>query len=141
MASEKFTQKIINRPKEVEYAIKLLLTSIVFGAVVGYLGFSSSADNQYTVIYSNFVILGLLFNGYMTYKISQNRDWARKLYILSTLLSTVFYIPELATSFYSTPINSFLQLVNILIQLLVVYFLLQKSAKEWFTLVKSKAID
>lgn len=141
MATENFTPKVINRPQEVEYAIKLLLTSIVFGAVVAYLNLSTSADNQYTVIYSNIVMLGLLFNGYMTYKISQNRDWARKFYILFTLLSTVFYIPQLATMFSSTPVNGSLQLLNMLIQLLAVYFLLRKSANKWFRLVKGKAID
>lgn len=140
MATENITPEIINRPKEVEYAIKMLLTSLVFGAVVGYLNISALADNEYFLIYSYILLLGLLLNGYITYKISQNRNWARKVYIVFTLLSTILYIPELAKMFLATPLNGFLQLVNMFIQLFAVYFLLQKGATEWFQLVNGKPV-
>lgn len=130
--------QIINRPKEVEFAIKLLLTSIVFGAVVGNFTISTSADKSYSMIYTDIILLSLLFNGYFAYKISQNRNWARRFYIIFTLLSLIFYVPQLFTLLSATPFNGLLQTGSILIQLGAVYFLLQKEAKEWFLLVNSK---
>ncbi|AHF07033.1 hypothetical protein DESME_08105 [Desulfitobacterium metallireducens DSM 15288] len=129
---------MITRPKEVEYAIKLLLTSLVFGVVAGFTNISASTDNDYLIIYSYIILLGLLFNGYFVYKISQNRNWARKFYIVFTLLSLIYYVPQWVTLFTSVPFNGLLQMVNILIQLSAVYFLLHKGAKEWFQLVNNK---
>lgn len=141
MAKEKVSPKTINRPKEVEYAIKTLLTSIVFGAMVGYINNSAAPDTQYFMIYSYIVLLGLLVNGYFAYKISQNKNWARKVYIVVTLLSLITYVPQLITLFSKTPFNGLLQLANILIQLIAVYFLLRKESKEWFLLVGRKQGD
>ncbi|HVJ48956.1 hypothetical protein [Desulfitobacterium sp.] len=138
MASENASPKITVRPKEVEYAIKLLLTSLVFGAVLGYSNISVSPDNEKFMIYSYIILLGLLFNGYFAYKISQNRNWARKFYIVFTLISLIIYVPQLTTLFLATPFNGFLQLVNMLLQLIAVYFLMQKETKEWFLLINNK---
>ena len=137
MATENASPKVIMRPKEVEYAIKLLLTSLVFGVLVGYVNNLGSAENQYFMIYTYIILLGLLFNGYFIYKISQNRNWARKVYIVFALLSLIFYVPQLASLFLSAPFNAFLQFANILIQLVAVYFLLKKESKEWFLLVNA----
>lgn len=138
MATKNASPVVVNRPKQVEYAIKLLLTSLVFGVLVGYINNSRSAEGDYFLIYTYIIILGLLFNGFFVYKISQNRNWARKLFIIFTLISLIFYVPQLASSILTTPFNALLQLANILIQLVAVYFLMQKESKEWFLLVNSK---
>lgn len=138
MATENASPKLIMRPKEVEYAIKLLLTSLVFSVLVGYINNLGSSENEYFMIYTYIILLGLLFNGYFIYKISQNRNWARKVYIAFALLSVIFYVPQLATLLLSTPFNAILQLANILIQLSAVYFLLKKESKEWFLLINAR---
>lgn len=136
MTEENTSTKIINRPNEVEYAIKTLLTSLVVGAFVGYMNNTASPDHEYFMIYTYIILLGLVFNGFFIYKISKNRNWARKVYIVFTLLSLIFYVPQLGTLFSSTPFNGFLQLVNIILQLIAVYFLMKRKSKEWFLLVK-----
>ncbi len=138
MATKNAQAVVVNRPKQVEYAIKLLLTSLVFGVLVGYINNSRSAEGEYFLIYTYIIILGLLFNGFFVYKISQNRNWARKLFIVFTFLSLIFYVPQLASSILVTPFNALLQLANILIQLMAVYFLMQKESKKWFLLVNSR---
>lgn len=138
MATKNATTVVVNRPTQVEYAIKLLLTSLVFGVLVGYINNSRSAEGEYFLIYTYIIILGLLFNGFFVYKISQNRNWARKLFIIVTFISLIFYVPQLASTILITPFNALLQLANILIQLIAVYFLMQKESKEWFLLVNSK---
>lgn len=138
MATKNAQAVVVNRPKQVEYAIKLLLTSLAFGVLVGYINNSRSAEGEYFLIYTYIIILGLLFNGFFVYKISQNRNWARKLFIVFTFISLIFYVPQLASSILVTPFNALLQLANILIQLIAVYFLMQKESKEWFLLVNSK---
>lgn len=138
MASKIASPQVIERPKEVEYAIKLLLTALVFGVIVGYVSISEPPDHKYFMVYSDLIILGLLFNGYFAYKISQNRNWARKFYISFTFLSLLFYISQLTTQLNSTPMNGILQGANILIQLAAVYFLLKKPSKDWFELVSKE---
>lgn len=138
MPKEITPTKLINRPIEVEYAIKTLLTSLVLGAFVGYINNSASPDHEYFMIYTYIILLGLVVNGYFIYKISKNRNWARKVYIVFTLLSLIFYLPQLLTLFSSTPLNGSLQLANIVVQLIAVYFLMLRKSKEWFLLVNNK---
>lgn len=138
MAKKENSPEKIYRPKEVEYAIKLLLTSLVFGVLVAYINNSVSPDSEYFMVQYNIILLSLLFNGYFIFKITQNRNWARKIYIAFTLISVPIYISQLITLFTTTPFNGFLLLANILIQVIAVYFLLTKESKKWFMLVKSR---
>lgn len=138
MAKKENSPEKIYRPKEVEYAIKLLLTSLVFGVLVAYINNSVSPDSEYFMVQYNIILLSLLFNGYFIFKITQNRNWARKIYIAFTLISVPIYISQLITLFTTTPFNGFLLLANILIQVIAVYFLLTKESKKWFVLVKSR---
>lgn len=88
---------MILRPKEVEYAIKLMLTATAFGALVGYLNIPVAPEHEYFQVYIYITLLGILLNGYFVYKVSQNRDWARKLYIILTLATFVYYLPRFVT--------------------------------------------
>jgi hypothetical protein len=88
---------VILRPKEVEYAIKLMLTATAFGALVGYLNIPVAPEHEYFQVYIYITLLGILLNGYFVYKVSQNRDWARKLYIILTLATFVYYLPRFVT--------------------------------------------
>lgn len=138
MGGKKNSPVVVHRPKEVEYAIKLLLTSLVVTVLVSYFNYSVTTQTEYFQVYAYFILLGLLFNGYFIYKISQNRNWARKFYIGFTLLSLIMYVPQIVTGFATAPFNAILQLLNILIQAAAIYFLLTKEAKKWFLLVNNK---
>ena len=138
MAEKKEERKEIHRPKEVEYAIKLLLTSLVFGGLVAYLNISVSPGDKLFTVYTDFILLNALFIGYFIFKISQNRNWARKFFIVFALLSIPIFFSQFIPSLPAKPFHSFLQLLNISLQLVAVYFLMKKEAKEWFLLVNKK---
>lgn len=138
MAKNNEERKEIHRPKEVEYAIKLLLTSLVFGGLVAYLNISVSPEDKLFTVYTDFILLNILFIGYFIFKISQNRNWARKFFIVFAVLSIPIFLSQLIPSFMIKPFNSLLQLLNILLQLIAVYLLMKKEAKEWFLLVNKK---
>lgn len=138
MGGKKDSPVVVHRPKEVEYAIKLLLTSLVVTVLVAYFNYSVTTQTEYFQVYAYFILLGLLFNGYFVYKIAQNRNWARRFYIGFTLLSLIMYAPQIVTGLATDPFNAVLQLFNILIQVVAVYFLITQEAKKWFLLVNNR---
>ncbi|MGI1660203.1 MAG: hypothetical protein ACRKFN_14785 [Desulfitobacterium sp.] len=136
MTNRDESSQVVIRPKEVEYAIKLMITTTALGVLVGYLNIPVSPYHEYFQAYIYLILLGMLINIYFVYKVSQNRDWARKIFIGLTLVSFIYYLPQLLTVFFSTPFNGVLQFVSMSLQVIAVYFLLRKEAKEWFVLVK-----
>ncbi len=138
MANRDVSSRVVIRPKEVEYAIKLMLTVTVLGALVGYLNIPVSPDHDYFRAYTYLTLLGVLVNVYFVYKVAQNRDWARKAYISLTLVAFIFYLPQLLTVLASAPFNGVLQLISMAIQVTAIYFLLRKESKNWFLLVKRR---
>lgn len=128
----------VYRPKVVELAIKLLLTSLAFGAFVAYLIYAAPTEGQVYLIYTDLILLNLIFNGFLVYMIYKNRDWARKFYILFTVVSIPIFASQLFQMITESPFNSILQLLNIFIQILAAYYLAKKESKEWFLLVNKK---
>ncbi|AGA69260.1 hypothetical protein Desdi_1810 [Desulfitobacterium dichloroeliminans LMG P-21439] len=131
--------QIVIRPKEVELAIKLMITATALGILVGYLNIPVSSDHEHFQAYTYLILLEMLMNIYFIYKVSQNRDWARKIYIGVTIVSFLYYLPRLFAVIVSTPFNGVLQFISMLIQVIAVYFLLRKGTKQWFLLVKRAA--
>ncbi|HHV65780.1 MAG TPA: hypothetical protein GXX46_12045 [Peptococcaceae bacterium] len=138
MSEVKNTGNKIYRPVTVEIAIKLLLTSLVFGALVAYLSISVSPDDKLFAVYTDLILLNLLFNGFIIYKITQNRNWARIFFVLFTIMSIPIFISQLVNTFMQQPFLDLLKLVNIFIQIAAAYMLMKKESKEWFLLAKTK---
>lgn len=138
MEGKESSVNTVYRPKEVELAIKLLLTSLAFGAFVAYLNISVPPEDTKFLIYRDLIFADLIFNGFIIYKIIKNRNWARIFYILITVVGVPIFLAQLIGDFTSAPLHSILQLINILIQVSGAYLLFKKESKEWFMLVKAK---
>ncbi|HHY27107.1 MAG TPA: hypothetical protein GX523_10275 [Desulfitobacterium dehalogenans] len=127
---------VVIRPKEVEYAIKLMLTATALGALVGYLNIPTAPGQDYFQAYIYLIFLGVLINIYFVYNVSRNKDWARKFYIILTLVTFLVYLPQLLAIFVAAPLNGVLQFIDMSIQVLAVYFLMRQESKNWFLLIK-----
>lgn len=120
------------RPKEVNLALKLLLTSLVTGALGGYLKPISLPENVPQIASFEILVLILLFNGYIYYSLFLRRNWARILFIILTLAGLPLSVTQWPTTILATPLSGTVNIVTTLIQLVAVYLLLKKSSKNWF---------
>lgn len=128
----------VYRPQTVEIAIKLLLTSLAFGFLVSYFNITVSSDNPLFSVYTDLILLNILFNGFFVFQVTRNRNWARKFIIVMTVLSIPIFLSQFFSTFSTKPLNAMLILVNILIQVAGAYYLLKRESKEWFLLVNRK---
>ncbi|WP_018211781.1 hypothetical protein [Desulfitobacterium hafniense] len=129
---------VVIRPKEVDYAIKLMLTATALGALAGYLNIPAAPGQDYFQAYIYLVFLGVLMNIYFVYHISRNKDWARKFYIILILVASLVYLPQVPALFVAAPFNGLLQCVPLSIQISALYFLMRRESKNWFLLIKRR---
>ncbi|NLI91258.1 MAG: hypothetical protein GX434_03380 [Peptococcaceae bacterium] len=121
------------QPKEVNLAVKLLLTSLVLGGLASILMPSVLPANVPAEANYYFIFLILLINGYIFYKIMMRRNWARILFIFLTIVGLPFSIPRLISAIAAYPLPGLLQIINMIIQLIAIYLLLKKESKSWFS--------
>ncbi len=126
----------VNRPKEVGLAIKLLLTSLLTGALAGFLKPIQLPDNIPQIASFEILVLILLFNGYIYYSLSLRRNWARLLFIILTVAGLPLTVTQWPHTFSINPLSGAIDMITTLIQLAAVYLLFKKSSKNWFTYKK-----
>src|SRR5580658_4528571 len=117
------------RPSQVSTAAGLMWGSLLLGLVTSALlrGHLPSGAHALFIQVFTFGVLALL-----TYLIWAGHNWARITFTVLFALGLVFYGPILIRFFQSSPMAGALNLVQTLLQLIAIYLLFTKPARDWF---------
>jgi hypothetical protein len=124
------------RPREVIYAIRLTIASLVLTVIAFPL-------RRPEVIKSHLIILGvfaifltLSFTIFLIFMILRGQNWARLLYITLFFLGLPFSVPTFLMALSKNPISAFTNLTQLSLQMMAVVLLLQKPTRDWFRFIK-----
>ena len=125
----------MERPKEVIYAIRMTIASLVLALIAFPL--------NRPVIKSHLIILGvfaifltLSFTVFLIFMILRGQNWARLLYITLFFFGLPFAVPAFLMALSRNPISAFTNLIQLSLQMMAVVLLLQKPTRDWFRFVK-----
>ena len=125
------------RPDRVNTAIKLLYSSLGVGVVRSLLEapalIKQGASLGFVVFVSVFV---LAFLSFFIHKIGKGRNWARITFLVMFILGIPISISPMIQSLMNNPVSGMLGLAQLVVQIIAIVFLFQKTASNWFKTIK-----
>ena len=126
----------IARPVSVRQAVVILYASLGLGIVrssleAQQLSASAPLGFVFAVALCVLVLMALI-----VYLIGSGKSWARMVFLVLFLLGCPLAVRPLLRSLEATPVSGILGLLQIVMQLLALVLLFQRSASNWFKAVK-----
>ena len=134
----------MDRPVAVENAIRLLLASICLTVLLAIwvaifprplppgLPVIPGVTETIRAITPIIAAATALFMGFVAYKISQGRNWAKRLFVVTFAIGLIGTVPSLYGMWKYDRLGSISGLVQTLIQTGAVWYLYTKDARRWF---------
>jgi hypothetical protein len=124
------------RPREVIYAIRLTIASLVL-AIIAFPLRRPEAMKSHLIIVGIFgIFLTLSLTVFLIFMILRGQNWARLLYINLFFLGLPFAVPAFLLTLSKNPIAAFADLLQLSLQMMTVVLLLQKPTRDWFRFIK-----
>lgn len=128
-------------PKKIKQAANLVYLSLLVGLIKSTLYETMTnqkilADPKSLVI----ALITILIIGFLGFKISQGKNWARIILLVMFILGMIAYPFIIIAEFQMNSLIGIVSIVQMLIQLYVLIILYSGEAKEWFKAQKLKTI-
>lgn len=127
-------QQAMERPREIIYAIGLVVLMYVLGWVGILLSWDYQMSLQSTGQFLIGQVLGIAIAGWIYYKVYQGRNWARILILVFSVFGwLMLLVPTVNQVLASAPtISQVVTISSHLIQLAVLWFLFISPGRHWF---------
>lgn len=126
------TQSAPNRPRSVSTAVNLLWASLAAGILKVLMDLSHLAGMaSVTAIVILSVVLLALF-GFLYFKISVGKNWARITFLVMGIVGIVPTIPIVSAEFSRSVVVGTLSLLQIALQVYAVFLLFTQPGSNWF---------
>ncbi|HSH97962.1 MAG TPA: hypothetical protein VK954_06690 [Methyloradius sp.] len=125
----------LQKPVEIKRAVNCLWASLAIGLVRPLIDWQhlQQISAQTSATFTLFVSLTVVaVVGWLIYKISKRKNWARITYLVPTLLGSVPYIPMLVGEFERSPFIGSLSVVQLVLQIFALWLLFTKPGSAWF---------
>ncbi len=123
---------ISDKPKQVALAVNLLWATQALsipGIIISALAYENFVDTSIFIAFCFFI---LLLNGFLIFKISQKKNWARVLTLVFIALSIPFYTKNIYNFFNESLFNGSVYLIQFVLQLSVLFLLARPNMAHWF---------
>ncbi|RJR32951.1 MAG: hypothetical protein C4567_17645 [Deltaproteobacteria bacterium] len=127
------------RPKEVVYATRFMIASLVL-AVIAFPLRGAELKPQLWFIGIFAIVLTIIFTLFLLFMILGGRNWARLLYVTLFFIGLPFSLPTFVITFSKNPVAALATLIQLSLQTMAVVLLLQKPVREWFRFVKLRKL-
>ena len=126
------------RPHKVGTAVKLLYITLGIGVLrsVTEASMHAEATSPGFVMFVTFSVLGIMW--LFVFMIGQGRNWARFTFLVLFIIGIPFSVLPLLQSLAAKPVSGLLGIVQIIIQIVALVFLFQKSSSDWFREMKTE---
>src|SRR5574340_560235 len=126
----------MERPREVVYAMRLTIASLVLALVAFPLRRPEVIKSHLMVLGIFAIFLTLSFTVFLIFMILRGQNWARLLYITLFFLGLPLSVPAFLMALSKNPISAFINLIQLSLQMMAVVLLLQKPTRDWFRFIK-----
>jgi hypothetical protein len=127
------------RPKEVVYATRFMIASLVVGVIAFPLrGAELKPQLWFIGIFA--IVLTVIFTLFLLFMILGGRNWARLLYVTLFFIGLPFSLPAFVITFSKNPTAAVATLTQLALQTMAVVLLLQKPVRDWFKFVKLRKL-
>jgi len=127
------------RPKEVVYATRFMIASLVL-AVIAFPLRGAELKPQLWFIGIFAIVLTAIFTLFLLFMILGGRNWARLLYVTLFFIGLPFSLPAFVIAFSKNPVAAVATLIQLALQTMAVVLLLQKPVRDWFKFVKLRKL-
>lgn len=123
-------------PDQVRSALILLYGSLVLGVVRSIIEYPRLVEMAASAGGSTYVISLQIFSfllvGWIIFKISRRKHWARATFAILGAIGLPFSIPVLIEAFDTSPISGGLGVAQAMAQVMAVVMLYMKDGRAWF---------
>ena len=129
-------------PEKVTTAVNLLWVSLALGIVRGFLEFSNtvkslSEQGISEIGYIIMIIVALAIFGFFIIMIGKGKNWARITYLVIFLVGVIFSVFSIFDAFSISFISGILSIAQIVLPIISLVFLFDKSSSKWFNSYKN----
>lgn len=127
---------IMERPKNVQFAVGLLSATLVLGSIIAFIdfktfvGLAQHAGGARFVIFVQLFVLA--FTLFYIYFIANRKNWARILYLVLYLIGVPFSVKPLIESLEARPTSGLITLLQMACQTIAAILLFMPESNDWF---------
>ena len=126
------TKSTIQKPQSISTAINLLWTSLVIGAAKALMDFTHISATSPAMSTLFVLVLTFALLGFLIYKISTGKNWARITFTIMFVLGMLPTVPYVMDEFSRSSIVGALSLAQIGLQGFSLYLLFSQPGGGWF---------
>jgi hypothetical protein len=126
------TKELLEKPKKVVHAIKMLYLIIGIGVIRTIMTVMRHADvrSPYFLIVTKFLIYAVSL--FLIYQIGEAKNWARWSMVVIFVIITPLIIMPNFDGLSHNPIHSLLGILSLGLYIVALVFLFHKSSSDWF---------
>jgi hypothetical protein len=126
------TQDAVKKPQSVTTAINLLWASLAVGLVKMLMDFSNLSAIA-PAAFTNFVLIfTFAFIGFLNFKISAGRNWARITFLFMFVIGMLPTLPLMLGEFSRAPVVGALSIAQVGLQVYAMFLLFSQPGSGWF---------
>ena len=126
------TKELLEKPKKVVHAIKMLYLMIGIGVIRTIMTVMRHADvrSPYFLIVTKFLIYAVSL--FLIYQIGEAKNWARWSMVVIFIIITPLSIMPNFDALSHNPIHSLMGILSLGLYIVALVFLFHKSSSDWF---------
>lgn len=130
----------MERPKEVVYAVRLAITSLILTLVAFPLRRPELIKSHLPILGIFALFIALSVSGFIIFMILRGQNWARLLFITFFFLGLPFSVPAFLMALAKNPAAAIIMLIQLALQMMAAVLLLQRPARDWFRFIKLRRL-
>lgn len=130
----------MERPREVVYAVRLAIASLVLTLIAFPLRRPEMVKSDLFILGGFALILALSVSFLLILMILHGKNWARLLFITFFFLGLPFSVPAFLMALGKNPISAAIMLIQLALQMMATVLLLQRPVRDWFRFIKLRRL-
>jgi hypothetical protein len=129
---------LASKPSQIELATRMLWITLGLGVINSALEWNSLISTSPVAVVLSIQVLTFGILAWITVKIGRGRNWARILYLVTSLAGLKIILIQLPALFARSALVGSIGTVQVLLQLASLYLVFSEPGRRWFKHVSSE---